>query len=56
MAYVPGAPFFVGEGGARTLRLSFSHLAEPELAAAAERLGGVVRAALDRVPQHTSGR
>jgi len=56
VAYVPGAPFFVGEGGARTLRLSFSHLAEPELAAAAERLGGVVRAALDRVPQHTSGR
>ena len=42
-------------GGARTLRLSFSHLAGPELAIAAERLGGVVRAALDRVPQHTSG-
>jgi DNA-binding transcriptional MocR family regulator len=55
VAYVPGAPFFVGEGGACALRLSFSHLAEPELATAAERLGGVVRAALDRVPQHTSG-
>jgi 2-aminoadipate transaminase len=56
VAYVPGAPFFVGEGGARSLRLSFSHLAEPELAAAAERLGGVLRTALDRVVQHTSGR
>jgi 2-aminoadipate transaminase len=56
VAYVPGAPFFVREGGARSLRLSFSHLAEPELAAAAERLGGVLRTALDRVVQHTSGR
>ncbi len=56
VAYVPGAPFFVGEGGARSLRLSFSHLTGPELATAAARLGGVLRAALDRVPQHTSGR
>jgi len=55
VAYVPGAPFFVDGGGARTLRLSFSHLAGPDLAIAAERLGGVVRGALDRVPQHTSG-
>ena len=55
VAYVPGAPFFVDGGGARTLRLSFSHLAGPDLATAAERLGGVVRAALDRVPSHTSG-
>ena len=56
VAYVPGAPFFVDGGGARTLRLSFSHLAGPGLATAAERLGGVVRAALDRVVQPTSGR
>jgi 2-aminoadipate transaminase len=55
VAYVPGAPFFVDGGGACTLRLSFSHLAGPDLAIAAERLGGVVRAALDRVPQHTTG-
>jgi 2-aminoadipate transaminase len=55
VAYVPGAPFFAGDAGARTLRLSFSHLSEPELATAAERLGGVVRAALDRVPTHTPG-
>jgi 2-aminoadipate transaminase len=55
VAYVPGAPFFTDGGGADALRLSFSHLAGPDLAAAAERLGGVVRAALDRVPQHTTG-
>jgi 2-aminoadipate transaminase len=55
VAYVPGAPFFVGEGGAQTLRLSFSHLTEPELATAAARLGGVLRSALDRVPQPTPG-
>jgi 2-aminoadipate transaminase len=55
VAYVPGTPFFVDGGGACTLRLSFSHLAGPDLAIAAERLGRVVRAALDRVPQHTTG-
>jgi 2-aminoadipate transaminase len=55
VAYVPCTPFFVDGGGACTLRLSFSHLAGPDLAIAAERLGGVVRAALDRVPQHTTG-
>ncbi|HZB76173.1 MAG TPA: PLP-dependent aminotransferase family protein [Solirubrobacteraceae bacterium] len=46
VAYVPGAPFFVGENGGRSLRLSFSHLSEPELETAAERLGGVLNAAL----------
>jgi 2-aminoadipate transaminase len=46
VSYVPGAPFFVGDGGARSLRLSFSHLSEPELETAAERLGGVLDAAL----------
>ena len=58
VAYVPGAPFFVGDdpGGARSLRLSFSHLTEAALATAAERLGGVVRAAVDRLVPHTSGR
>src|SRR3954452_12280486 len=44
VAYVPGSPFFAGAGGANTLRLSFSHLGEPELASAAERLAEVVRA------------
>jgi DNA-binding transcriptional MocR family regulator len=43
---VPGPPFHAGDGGAATLRLSFSHLTPPELEAAAERLGSVVGAAL----------
>ena len=48
VAYVPGPPFYVGEGGANELRLSFSHLGGPELEAAVERLAGVVRSALDQ--------
>src|SRR5829696_6006899 len=46
VAYVPGPPFHVGDGGANSMRLSFSHLSGPEFDAAAERLGGVVRHAL----------
>ena len=46
VAYVPGPPFHVGDGGRNTLRLSFSHLDEAELATAAERLAAVVRGAL----------
>jgi 2-aminoadipate transaminase len=46
VAYVPGPPFHVGDGGGNTLRLSFSHLTETELDTAAERLAGVVRAQL----------
>jgi 2-aminoadipate transaminase len=45
VAYVPGRPFFADGGGARSLRLSFSHLDEAELEAAVERLAGVVRGA-----------
>ena len=48
VAYVPGPPFHVGQGGANALRLSFSHLGPPELEAAVERLAGVVRSALDQ--------
>jgi 2-aminoadipate transaminase len=46
VAYVPGPPFHVGEGGHNTLRLSFSHLSESELETAVERLASVVRGAL----------
>jgi 2-aminoadipate transaminase len=46
VAYVPGPPFHVGDGGHNTLRLSFSHLSEAELDTAVERLAGVVRGAL----------
>ena len=38
VAYVPGPPFFVGDRGHNTMRLSFSHLTEPELEQAVERL------------------
>jgi hypothetical protein len=46
VAYVPGPPFHVGDGGRNTLRLSFSHLTESELEAAVERLADVIRGAL----------
>jgi 2-aminoadipate transaminase len=44
VAYVPGPPFYAGDEGRHELRLSFSHLTEPELDTAVERLGGVIRA------------
>jgi 2-aminoadipate transaminase len=47
VGYVPGPPFHVGDNGANTLRLSFSHLNEPELEIAAERLAAVVGSALE---------
>jgi 2-aminoadipate transaminase len=50
VAYVPGRPFHVGDGGQNAMRLSFSHLTEGELETAAERLAGVVHAALERLP------
>jgi 2-aminoadipate transaminase len=42
VAYVPGPPFHVGDGGRNTLRLSFSNLTAAELETAAERLAGVL--------------
>ena len=45
VAYVPGPPFHVGDGGRNTLRLSFGHLTETELETAVERLAAVVRSA-----------
>jgi 2-aminoadipate transaminase len=46
VAYVPGPPFHVGDGGRNTMRLSFSHLTETELETAVERLAAVVRGAM----------
>jgi 2-aminoadipate transaminase len=43
VAYVPGPPFFVGNEGRHTLRLSFSHLTESELETAVVRLAAVIR-------------
>ena len=48
VAYVPGPPFHVGEKGRNALRLSFSHLTEPELETAVERLAGVVRGEVEQ--------
>jgi 2-aminoadipate transaminase len=43
VAYVPGPPFHAGDDGRNAMRLSFSHLTEPELETAVERLAAVVR-------------
>jgi 2-aminoadipate transaminase len=43
VAYVPGPPFYAGDGGGNELRLSFSALTESELDVAVERLAGVIR-------------
>jgi 2-aminoadipate transaminase len=49
VAYVPGPPFHVDDDGLSSMRLSFSHLTEPELETAVERLAAVVRSReLDR--------
>jgi 2-aminoadipate transaminase len=50
VAYVPGLPF---NGAPNTLRLSFSHLGEDDLATAVERLAGVIRSALGA--EHVAG-
>ncbi|MDQ2995695.1 MAG: PLP-dependent aminotransferase family protein [Chloroflexota bacterium] len=43
VAYLPGARFHTGGGGANTLRLAFSLYDPDELVEAARRLGGVIR-------------
>ena len=48
VTYVPGPPFHVGNRGANSMRLSFSHLTEAELETAVDRLAAVVRGALER--------
>ena len=42
VSYVPGAPFYAGDGGRDELRLSFSYLAEAELGTAVARLAAVI--------------
>jgi 2-aminoadipate transaminase len=48
VAYVPGAPFYPNHGGEREMRLSFSALAEPDLAEAIRRLAGVIQTSAAR--------
>jgi 2-aminoadipate transaminase len=50
VSYVPGQPFYLGDEPRNTLRLSFSHLTEPELEVAVERLAGVIREARREAP------
>jgi DNA-binding transcriptional MocR family regulator len=45
VAFLPGSRFFVGEGGAECLRLSFSLLLPDELQEGARRLGAVLHSA-----------
>ena len=47
VAYVPGRPFYVTDDGHHEMRLSFSHLDEAHLALAAQRLAGMLTAALE---------
>jgi len=44
VTYVPGTPFYSGDGGRNELRLSFSHLAATEYDEAVRRLASVLRA------------
>ena len=46
IAFVPGAPFWVGEPVRNTLRLNFSNASESAIREGIARLGAVVRAAL----------
>jgi 2-aminoadipate transaminase len=46
VAYVPGRPFYVTDDGASEMRLSFSALAEEQLAEAGRRLARVISDAL----------
>ena len=48
VAYVPGPPFHVGDGGGNALRLSFSNLSTAELERAVERLAAVVSGTLEQ--------
>ena len=48
VAYVPGPPFHVGDGGGNALRLSFGNLSTAELERAVERLAAVVSGALEQ--------
>jgi 2-aminoadipate transaminase len=43
VTYVPGPPFYAGEGGSGELRLSFSHLGAGEYDEAVRRLASVIR-------------
>jgi 2-aminoadipate transaminase len=47
VAYVPGRPFYPGDGGASQLRLAYSRVEDDLIDEGARRLGGVFRTALE---------
>jgi 2-aminoadipate transaminase len=48
VAYVPGRPFYPGGGGTAQLRLAYSRVSDHLIDEGARRLGGLIRAALER--------
>lgn len=48
VAYVPGRPFYIGEGGTSQIRLSYSRVADDLIDEGIRRIAAVVSAALDR--------
>ena len=47
VAYVPGRPFYPGEGGTAQLRLAYSRVNDDLIGEGAQRLGGLIQAALE---------
>jgi len=47
VAYVPGVPFYPGDGGAAQLRLAYSRVKDDLIDEGARRLGGLIRTALE---------
>jgi 2-aminoadipate transaminase len=47
VAYVPGRPFYIGDGGTSQIRLSYSRVADDLIDEGIGRIAAVVRAALD---------
>jgi 2-aminoadipate transaminase len=48
VAYVPGRPFYVGDGGTSQIRLSYSRVADDLIDEGIRRIAAVARGALDR--------
>jgi DNA-binding transcriptional MocR family regulator len=46
VAYVPGRPFYPGEGGAAQLRLAYSRVEDHLIDEGARRLGALIREGL----------
>ena len=48
VAYVPGQPFYPGDGGVSQLRLAYSRVDDDLIAEGARRLGEVFRTAMEK--------